>query len=118
MSAPAIRPANIHPNEPVVLEAAHYAEEQIALRADPTILAMAQEMWLDRGISREDRVSFLESYEGMMTAYRAAQMREVRFQSIGGPARAILSLHATWDEAGQVFNVMNPGQPMPEVGAR
>lgn len=80
-------------SEPVVLESPRFAEEQARLVADPVILDMAGGLVHDPAAPKgQALLDWLESYEGMMTAYRVALSRGASFESIGGPARALTAL--------------------------
>ena len=84
----------------VVIEAEHFATEQAALMVDPIIVDMAGGLVHDENAPKGDSLlEWLDSHHGMTTAMRVAQDRGVKFQSIGGPARAIRALVAAHLEA-------------------
>jgi hypothetical protein len=79
--------------EPVVLEAAHFAVEQTRLMADPGILDMVQGLLRDPNAPKgADLLAWLDSHEGMTAAFHVASDRGIKFESIGGPQRAIRAL--------------------------
>jgi len=79
--------------EPVILVAGHFGEEQTRLMADPGILDMVQGLLRDaKAPQGADLLTWLDTHEGMMAAYHVASNRGIKFESIGGPYRAIRAL--------------------------
>jgi hypothetical protein len=80
-----------------VFEARHYRDEQARLEADPNIQKMAADLvqGIANGFIGLDDItheSGAPRFEFMQRAGETAHARGVRYDSIGGPARAILSL--------------------------
>lgn len=70
-----------------VIEAEHYREEEKALKADPIILALADELPADFPVAELESWAFI-SGAGQEYHQRGGQAA----RSIGGPARAIRAL--------------------------
>lgn len=83
-----------------IIEGPQFAQEQADLMLDPQIVDLAGGLYFDPQAPKgQALLDWLDSHEGMMAAYRIAQDRGVRFQSIGGPARAIRALVVLTQEA-------------------
>jgi hypothetical protein len=84
----------------VVIEAEHFATEQAELMTDNGIIDMAGGLYYDANAPKgQALLDWLDSWEGISTAQRIASQRGIRFQSIGGPARAIRALVVMTQEA-------------------
>lgn len=80
---------------PVIIESAEFQAEQDRLTVDNVIIDMAGGLYFDPNAPKgQALLDWLDSWEGIQAARVVADKRGVRFQSIGGPARAIRHLVA------------------------